>query len=198
MNPLNRLLRYARTRTAAASLAAFAWMLLYGGGVRLPRLPRQGRSSTRCCRSQRTGRVRGCGHRRVLPARRGSGRYFSAYLMADVGQRVVMDVRNALYRHMLDQSAAFFARRTTGPADVADPERRRPDPAGGLRDDRRPAARVAGARRLRGLLLYYDARLALVCLTGAPLVVYPLVRLGQRLRRSARAGARRSSSTCRT
>ena len=34
--------------------------------------------------------------------------------MADVGQRVVMDVRNALFRHILDQSAAFFARRTTG------------------------------------------------------------------------------------
>ena len=33
------------------------------------------------------------------------------------------------------------------------------------------------------LLFYYDAGLALVCLTGAPLVLYPLVRLGQRLRR---------------
>ena len=37
-----------------------------------------------------------------------------------------------------------------------------------------------------GLLFYYDPRLALVCLTGAPLVVYPLVRLGQRVRRTAR------------
>ena len=36
------------------------------------------------------------------------------------------------------------------------------------------------------LLFYYDARLALVCLTGAPLVVYPLVRLGQRVRRTTR------------
>ena len=34
--------------------------------------------------------------------------------MADVGQRVVMDVRNALYRHILGQSASFFAQRTTG------------------------------------------------------------------------------------
>jgi subfamily B ATP-binding cassette protein MsbA len=37
-----------------------------------------------------------------------------------------------------------------------------------------------------GLLFYYDARLAIVCLTGAPLVVYPLVRLGQRVRRTTR------------
>jgi ABC-type multidrug transport system fused ATPase/permease subunit len=36
------------------------------------------------------------------------------------------------------------------------------------------------------LLFYYDARLAMVCLTGAPLVVYPLVRLGQRVRRTTR------------
>jgi subfamily B ATP-binding cassette protein MsbA len=32
------------------------------------------------------------------------------------------------------------------------------------------------------LLFYYDAKLALVCMTAAPLVVYPLVRLGQRVR----------------
>ena len=36
------------------------------------------------------------------------------------------------------------------------------------------------------LLFYLDARLALVCLTGAPLIVYPLVRLGQRVRRTTR------------
>ena len=33
----------------------------------------------------------------------------SAYLMADVGQRVVRDLRNLLFRHMLDQSASFFS-----------------------------------------------------------------------------------------
>jgi subfamily B ATP-binding cassette protein MsbA len=37
-----------------------------------------------------------------------------------------------------------------------------------------------------GLLIYRAPRLALVCMTGAPLVVYPLVRLGQRIRRTAR------------
>ena len=34
--------------------------------------------------------------------------------MADVGQRVVRDLRDQLFRHTLDQSAAFFARRTSG------------------------------------------------------------------------------------
>ena len=44
---------------------------------------------------------------------KGMGSYLSTYLMAGVGQRVVMDLRNALYRHILDQSAAFFSQRTT-------------------------------------------------------------------------------------
>ena len=30
-----------------------------------------------------------------------------------------------------------------------------------------------------GLLFYYDARLAVLCMTGAPLAVFPLVRLGR-------------------
>src|SRR4029079_16126293 len=36
------------------------------------------------------------------------------------------------------------------------------------------------------LLFYYDARLTIVCLTGAPLIVYPLIRLGHRVRRTTR------------
>ena len=37
-----------------------------------------------------------------------------------------------------------------------------------------------------GVLFYLDARLAIVCMTGAPIIVYPLVRLGQRVRRTTR------------
>ena len=41
---------------------------------------------------------------------------------------------------------------------------------------------------LAGLIFYLDARLALVCILCAPLVVYPLIRLGQRVRRTTRRG----------
>ena len=34
--------------------------------------------------------------------------------MTDIGQRVVRDLRDRLFRHILDQSAAFFSRHTTG------------------------------------------------------------------------------------
>src|ERR1700704_1489694 len=112
--------------------------------------------------------------------------YASSYLMADVGQRVVMDVRNALYGHILGQSAGFFAQRTTGQLmsrinnDVGQVQQAVSETLGDLA---RESLSLVG---FAALLFYYDARLALVCLTGAPLVVYPLVRLGQRVRRTTR------------
>ena len=41
---------------------------------------------------------------------KGLGAYLSAYLMTDVGQRVVRDIRNEMFGHVLGQSAAFFSR----------------------------------------------------------------------------------------
>jgi subfamily B ATP-binding cassette protein MsbA len=117
---------------------------------------------------------------------KGVGSYVSSYLMADVGQRVVTDVRNALYRHILDQSAAFFAQRSTGQLmsritnDVGQIQQAVSETAGDLA--RESLALVGYA----ALMFYLDARLALVCLTGAPLIVYPLIRLGQRVRRTTR------------
>lgn len=117
---------------------------------------------------------------------KGLGSFWSSYLMTDVGQRVVRDVRNALFRHILGQSAGFFARRSTGQLnsritnDVQQIQTAVSDTIGDLL--RESLALVGYA----GLLFYYDARLALVVLTGAPVVVYPLVRLGQRVRRTTR------------
>ena len=45
---------------------------------------------------------------------KGVGSYFSGYLMEDVGQRVVMDLRDQLYGHILGQSASFFGRNAVG------------------------------------------------------------------------------------
>ncbi|HKB12835.1 MAG TPA: ABC transporter ATP-binding protein, partial [Vicinamibacterales bacterium] len=112
--------------------------------------------------------------------------YASSYLMADVGQRVVMDLRNALYRHILDQSAGFFAHGATGRLlsrinnDVGQVQQAVSETAGDLA--RESLALIGYA----ALLFYYDARLPIVCLTGAPLIIYPLTRLGQRVRRTTR------------
>ena len=117
---------------------------------------------------------------------KGLGSYASSYLMAEVGQRVVMDLRNELFRHILDQSAGFFAHGATGKLlskinnDVGQVQQVVSETVGDLA--RESLALVGYA----ALLLYYDARLTIVCLTSAPLIVYPLIRLGQRVRRTTR------------
>jgi subfamily B ATP-binding cassette protein MsbA len=183
MSVLRRLLQYARPHRARLA-AALAAMVLYGAA-----------SAGLAALIQPI-------FDEVLPSRqnlapiaaailviylvKGAGAYLSGYLMTDVGQRVVRDLRNALFRHILDQSAAFFSLQTTGRLmsritnDVGQIQRAVSETIGDLA--RESLALVGFA----ALLFYYDARLALVCLTGAPIIVYPLVRLGQRIRRTTR------------
>src|SRR5688572_6676345 len=104
---------------------------------------------------------------------KGVGAYLSSYLMTDVGQRVVQDLRNVLFRHILRQSAAFFSTQTTGRLlsritnDVAQIQNAVSETVGDLM---RESLSILG---YAGLLFYLDARLAVVCFTGAPIVVYP-------------------------
>ena len=119
---------------------------------------------------------------------KGIGAYASGYLMTDVGHRVVTDLRGGLFRHILDQSAAFFSRLTSGQLVsriTNDVNRIQLVVSETLADLARESLAVVA---YGGLLFYYDWPLALVVLTAAPLVVYPLVRLGQRVRRTTRRG----------
>jgi subfamily B ATP-binding cassette protein MsbA len=117
---------------------------------------------------------------------KGAGAYLSGYLLTDVGQRVVMDLRNRLFRHILDQSAAFFSRRTTGHLmsritnDVNQVQQAVSETAGDLV---RETLAVIG---FAGYLFFLNWRLALVCMTALPLIAYALVRLGQRVRKTTR------------
>ena len=117
---------------------------------------------------------------------KGIGSYVSSYVMTSVGQRVVMDLRNALYRHILGQSASFFAQRTTGQLmsrignDVGQVQQAVSETIGDL------ARESLTAVMLAGYLFYIDPRLTLSCLIVAPLIVYPLIRLGWRVRRTTR------------
>ena len=117
---------------------------------------------------------------------KGIGAYFSIYLMTDVGQRLVRDLRSDLFGHILGQSAGFFAAHTTGrlmSRTTNDINRIQQVVAETLGDLLRESVTLVA---YASVLFYYDARLALVCMTGAPIVVYPLVRLGQRVRRTTR------------
>ena len=183
MNPLLRLLRFAlphKLRILAALPAMVLYALASGGLAYLIEpifdelLPAGNRVALIC------GALIG------LYLVKGAGAYFSVYLMADAGQRLVHDLRTELFRHMLGQSAAFFGRRTTGrllsriTSDVSRVQQIVSETCGDLIRESLALAAFAV------LLFYQDARLALVCMTGAPLVVYPLVRLGQQVRKTTR------------
>jgi subfamily B ATP-binding cassette protein MsbA len=183
VSPFPRLLRYTR-RYKGRFAAALAAMLLYGAASAavawliqpivdkaLPGAENLGWWATAIL---------------IAYFAKGIGAYFSAFLMTDIGQRVVRDLRDQLFRHILDQSAAFFSARTTGQLmshitnDVAQVQQAVSETMGDLL--REGLALFAYA----AYLFYLDPRLALVCLTGAPIAVYPLARFGQRVRRSTR------------
>ena len=183
MNALPRLLGYSR-RYRGRFAAAFAAMLLYGAASA---------AVAYLIKPIVDEALPGDGHlpfwaAAILAAyfAKGLGAYFSAFLMTDIGQRVVRDLRDQLFRHTLDQSAAFFSQRTTGQLmsrvtnDVSQVQQAVSETMGDLL---REGLALLG---YAALLFYWDYRLALVCVTGAPVVVYPLVRLGQRVRRTSR------------
>jgi subfamily B ATP-binding cassette protein MsbA len=183
VSALSRLLAYARPHRARLT-SALAAMLVYGAAsAGLAYLIQPIFDEVLPSRRNVAGVVVAV---LLLYVAKGLGAYASTYLMADVGQRVVRDVRNRLFGHILGQSAAFFSQRAVGRLlsrltnDVAQVQRAVSETLGDLA--RETLALVGFA----GLLFYHDARLALVCLTGAPLVVYPLARLGQRVRRTTR------------
>jgi subfamily B ATP-binding cassette protein MsbA len=122
----------------------------------------------------------------VLYFVKGLSGYLSNYLLTDVGQLVVRDLRNQLFRHILGQSAAFFSLNPTGKLmstlsnDVTQVQRAVSETMGDL------VRESLGFVVFASMMFYIDPRLAIVCFTGAPLVVYPLVRVGQSVRRRTR------------
>jgi subfamily B ATP-binding cassette protein MsbA len=181
VNPLFRLLRFARPYRGRFAVA-FVGMLLYGGAsAGLAYLVRPVFDNV-------------LAHQRDIAvvawaivgayAIKGIGSYVSSYLMADVGQRVIFDIRQRLFIHTLGQSTAFFKVKSTGQllsrltSDVAQVQQAVSETVGDLL---RESLAVIG---YAGYMFYNDAGLTLVCLTGAPLVMYPLVQLGKRLRRT--------------
>lgn len=117
---------------------------------------------------------------------KGLGAYASTFLMTDIGQRVVRDLRDRLFRHILDQSAAFFSKNSTGGLmsritnDVNQVQQAVSETVGDLM---REGLSLVG---FAVYLFWVDWQLALVAVTGAPLVLYPLVKFGQRIRSSTR------------
>jgi subfamily B ATP-binding cassette protein MsbA len=182
-HPLQRLFAYAKPYRARLALAGVAMLLYAAGTAGLAVIIRPIIDKTLPSKENLALMAWSIIGIYLL---KGIGSYVSSYLTTDVGQRVVMDLRNELYRHILGQSAGFFAQRTTGQLmsrinnDVGRVQQVVSETIADL--VRESLTLIA----LAGWLFYLDARLTIVCMTGAPLIVYPLVRLGQRVRRTTR------------
>ena len=183
MNALYRLLAYARPYRARLAGALAAMVVYAAASAALVTLVKPIFDSVLPARERLVSTIVAI---LIVYAAKGFGAYLSQYLMTDVGQRVVRDLRNRMFRHMLGQSAAFFTTQTTGRLmsritnDVSQVQRVVSDTIGDLA---RESLTLIG---YLAMMIYYDARLTVVCLTSAPLIVYPLVRLGQRVRRTTR------------
>jgi subfamily B ATP-binding cassette protein MsbA len=188
VNPLFRLFGYARPYRGrlAAALTAMLFYAAASAAVAFLIKPLLDRVLDK--EVLRTGGVLFLWSLQVLGAYalKGLGGYVSTFLMTDIGQRVVRDLRDRLFRHILDQSAGFFSHHATGRLmshitnDVNQVQQAVSETIGDLT---REGLSLVG---FAIVLFYLDWRLALVAVTGAPIVMYPLIKFGKRIRSTTR------------
>jgi subfamily B ATP-binding cassette protein MsbA len=122
----------------------------------------------------------------IISIVRGISGYASVFVMTDVGQRVVRDLRERFFSHVLRQSATFFSRRSSGQLlsrltnDISQIQRAVSETTGDLI---RESLTLVG---IIGWMFWKQWELAMVCTVTAPLVVYPLSQLGRRVRGQSR------------
>ena len=109
--------------------------------------------------------------------------YYQSYLMAYIGQRTIMDIRNELYSHLQRLSLDYFIRHRTGQIishltnDVMLLQRAIVSV---------PANLIRGGLTVIGLtflLFYLHWRWAVIIMVVFPLVILPLRKFGKRLRK---------------
>ncbi len=122
---------------------------------------------------------------------RGASGFVSGYAFQRIGLGVTNDIRNDVYRRLLDQSAGFHARRTSGELVshvINDVAQLHIIINARLYD----AIPQAGALLfLVALLLSTNLQLALVCLLGAPPLLWVISRFGKAMRRASRKSQER-------
>ncbi len=125
---------------------------------------------------------------------KGASDYGQSYLMGAVGNRVVTDLRTALYRHIQGLSLSFFTRTSTGilmsriANDVGILQRATSD---SLKKILENSFMIIG---LSGVALYQNWRMAAFCLVVLPLAAIPIVRFGKKNRRFSKRSQERMGS----
>ena len=115
--------------------------------------------------------------------------YFGqAYLMGYIGQKVIFDLRNLLYRRLTTQSLAFFAHRKTGELlarlsyDVTLVQSAVSTAVTALMRD------AISIVFLVGVVFVQDWLLALITMLVFPAVIYPIARFGRKMRHATLDG----------
>ncbi|HZD55001.1 MAG TPA: ABC transporter transmembrane domain-containing protein, partial [Candidatus Aquicultoraceae bacterium] len=105
---------------------------------------------------------------------KGAFEFAQGYLMSGVGQRVIRDIRDHLYRHMQSLSLSFYMKHPTGVLmsrvtnDVGLMQGAVTEAVTGLIKD------AFSALFLVGVIFYRDWKLALVALVAFPLAFWPI------------------------
>lgn len=112
------------------------------------------------------------------------------YLMGYTGNRIITDIRDALYQHILKLSLGFHATRSTGGlmSNVTNDVGQMQRAVTVVKDLVQQPLTLAA---MTGFILYQNWRMALMAIAVLPLGSYPLIRLGRRLKRLAHAGQER-------
>lgn len=124
----------------------------------------------------------------VLYIIKGTAYYGQASLMAYIGQRIIFDIRNMIYTQLTQQSLSFFTHRKTGELlgrvtyDVTLLQAAVSTTVTSLMRD------VMSIIFLLGVIFYQDWLLALFALIVFPIMVYPLVAFGQKMRKASYDG----------
>lgn len=117
--------------------------------------------------------------------------FFSEYSFQRVGLSTVRDLRNALYERIIGQSNRFFSQRSTGElvsrivSDVEAIQAAVSVRVGDLFQESLTLIVISG------VILVANAELALFTFVIAPLIAFPVVQFGKRLRRATRKSQER-------
>jgi subfamily B ATP-binding cassette protein MsbA len=109
--------------------------------------------------------------------------FVSGYAFQHIGLGMTNDVRNALYRSILDQSSGFHVRYSSGELTsrvINDVTMMQEATSTHLLNLIQQSVTLV---LLLGLLLSTHLKLALICLVLTPVVIYPVVRFGKGMRR---------------
>ncbi len=114
---------------------------------------------------------------------KGLATYGQDYLINNLGNRIMMDIRNQLFRHILGRELGFFHNQRSGMLmsrityDVAMMQSAVSNVLGRL------VGSLLNIIGLIGLIFYLDWKLAIISLSIFPLAVYPIVYIGKTLRK---------------